>query len=74
VKCPRCGRRLRVLDSRWRENGTVYRRRRCSRGHRVTTEERFAGFAPDPRDVWIGHVRAELRRLAESAPEESAPG
>ena len=42
MKCPNCGKRTRVVDSRPRE-GAVWRRRRCAEGHLSHTFENYAG-------------------------------
>lgn len=42
LRCPECGRKPRVIDSRPRVDGGVLRRRECPKGHRFNTIETLA--------------------------------
>ena len=41
MRCPDCGRRGLVLETRQRPDGTARRRYECSQGHRFTSLERI---------------------------------
>jgi hypothetical protein len=48
MKCPKCGKKTRVMESRPREGG-VWRRRKCAGGHLSYTIEDFCDGVPRKR-------------------------
>lgn len=53
MKCPKCGGKLRVVDSRPLQEG-VWRRRKCAKGHLSYTTEEFT--APPTREAGLRRV------------------
>ena len=48
MKCPACGKKAAVIQSRER-NGMQVRRRECTSGHRFTTEEKVVSDGKEKR-------------------------
>jgi transcriptional regulator NrdR family protein len=61
IYCPTCGKRTSVLETRT-ELGTARRRRQCSEGHQIHTEERVIRTQRTAAQLMSDRDQSEAKR------------